>query len=148
TPAPPRTMGFDVEAINRDYALVLWGRGAVVVKEQPDGPIEDRVRVLSIEAFDHWFANRFTEIVASDGKIKTMTWSRAWRSDRRRRQYAGIEFFPNPDGAEGTPGYLNLWRGFAVQPSARGSYAVFRDHLLNNVCNGDAGLFKWVFGWF
>lgn len=144
----PRAWGYDVEVINRDYALVLWGGRAVVVKEQPDGPIEDRVRVLSIEAFDHWFANCFTEIVSADGKLKTVSWGRAWRADRRRRQYCGIEFFPNPDGEPSATGYLNLWRGFGVTPSTEGTWAIFRDHLLNNVCRGEQALFDWAFAWF
>lgn len=144
----PRSWGYDAEAINHDYALVLLGGRAVVVKEQPAGPIEDRVRVLSIEAFDHWFSNKFTEVVAADGKLKAVPWGRAWRTDKRRRQYAGIEFFPNPDGADETPGYLNLWRGFGLAPSPEGSWAIFRDHLFNNVCQGDQHLFDYVFGWF
>jgi hypothetical protein len=144
----PRAWGYDAEAINRDYALVLWGGRAVVVKEQPAGPIEDRVRVLSVEAFDQWFANRFTEVIAADGKLKAISWGRAWRTDRRRRQFSGIEFFPNPDGTAGAPGYLNLWRGFGVEPSTEGEWSIFRDHLLNQVCQGDPALFDWVFGWF
>jgi hypothetical protein len=144
----PRAWGYDVEVINQEYALVLWGGRAVVVRERPDGPIEDRVRVLSVEAFDQWFANRFTEIVTAEGKVKAISWGRAWRTDRRRRQYAGIEFFPNYDGAQGTDGYLNLWRGFAAEPSSEGNWSIFRDHLLNQVCQGDKGLYEWVFGWF
>jgi hypothetical protein len=34
-----------------------------------------------------------------------------------------------------------------VTPSPAGSYDIFRDHLLNNVCDGDPELFKYVFGW-
>jgi hypothetical protein len=63
-----------------------------------------------------------------------------------RRQYEGIEF--KPGEGETTALFFNLWRGFAVEPKEGGSYAVFRDHLLTNVCHGDAELFKWVFGWF
>ena len=132
--AEPRAMGYNVEAINADYAMVLLGGRAVIVKEQPGGPVEDRVRIISIEAFDHWHSNKFTETRGADGKIKTTTWAKAWRSDRHRRQYAGIEFFPNPDQAEATPGYLNLWRGFTVEPSETGTWRIFRDHLLVNVC--------------
>lgn len=146
--AQPRAWGYNTKTINQDYALVLWGGRAVVVKEQPGGPIEDRVRVLSVEAFEHWFSNQFTEIATADGKLKVITWARAWRMDRRRRQFCGIEFWPNPDGAPGADGYLNLWRGFAVEAAPAGSWAIFRDHLLNQVCQGDERLFDWVFGWF
>lgn len=143
----PRSWGFDVEEINRSYALTIWGGKAVVVNEQPAGPVNDRVRVMSFESMNSWFANRYTEIVGSDGKVRPVTWAKAWHSHRDRRQYDGIEFFPNPDGAAGTPGYLNFWRGFDVTPSPAGSYHVFRDHLLNNVCGGDESLFRYIFGW-
>jgi hypothetical protein len=140
--------GYDVEAINREHSLVLWGGRAVIVKECPDASIEDRTRVLSIEAFCHWFSNQFTEIRGGDGKVRKVPCGKAWLADRNRRQFSGIEFFPNPDGAEATPGYLNLWRGFSVEPSEQGSWSIFRDHLLKNVCQEDDRLFDWVFGWF
>ncbi len=72
-PASPRAWGFDVDDINRNHALVLMGSRAVVVKERPDGPIEDRVRFLSLEAFYAWFGNCFTEVVGADGKTKVIT---------------------------------------------------------------------------
>lgn len=147
-PAAPRSLGFDVEKINNDHALALMGSGAVVVKEQPAGPIEDRLRLLSIPAFHAWYANKPTEIVGHDGRIKTVTYSQAWMKHRDRRSYVGVEFFPNPDGVPNTPGYLNLWRGFSVAPSPKGTYKIFRDHLLTNVCNGDQSLFDWLFAWF
>ena len=142
-----RSWGFDVEEINRSYALAIWGGKAVVVNEQPSGPVNDRVRVMSLESMNSWFANRYTEVVGADGKVRPVTWAKAWHSHRDRRQYAGIEFHPNPDGVPGTPNYLNFWRGFDVAPSPAGSYKIFHDHLLTNVCDGDAELFKYVFGW-
>lgn len=143
----PRAWGFDVQRINQRYALVIWGGKAVIVNEQADGPIDERVRVMSPEALNVWFANRFTEARGADGKLKVIPWSKAWLSHRDRRQYSGVEFFPNPDGASGIEGYLNFWRGFGVSPSPVGSYAVFKDHLLNNLCRGDGELFKYLFAW-
>ncbi|TYO60786.1 hypothetical protein FXV83_41955 [Bradyrhizobium hipponense] len=55
--ASPRSWGFDVEEINRSYALAIWGGKAVVVNEQPSGPVNDRVRVMSFESMNSWFAN-------------------------------------------------------------------------------------------
>jgi hypothetical protein len=106
------------------------------------------VRFQTLEAFQAYFRNRMTEIDTADGKRKVVTWATAWLGHRDRRTFHGVEFHPNPDNAPGTSDYLNLWRGFAVNPSENGSYAVFRDHLLSNVCDGDDGLFQWVFGWF
>lgn len=147
TSPTPRTFGFDVREINRNYALTIWGGKAVVVNEQPSGPVNDRVRVMSFDSMNSWFANRLTEIAGADGKIRAITWARAWHAHPERRQYDGVEFWPNPDGASGTLNYLNFWRGFDVAPATEGSYAIFRDHLLNQVCDGDPELFKYVFGW-
>lgn len=147
SPASPRSWGFDVENINENYALTLWGSKAIVVNTQSDAPPKERIRLLTLEAMNSWFGNKFTETVGADNKVKVVTWAKAWHSHRNRRSYPGVEFFPNPDKALGTPGYLNLWQGFAVSPSAIGSCDIFRDHLLNNVCNGDERLFAYVFGW-
>ncbi|GJD51101.1 hypothetical protein OPKNFCMD_3852 [Methylobacterium crusticola] len=148
-PADPRPMGFDLGAMNREYALVLMGSKAVIMQQQEGGPIEDRVKLLTLDAFRAWFMNRPTEILDKDGKIKRVTWAARWLVSRERRQYRGIEFFPDPDNEPNTPGYFNLWQGFAVTPRAKANgYGVFRDHLLTNVCGGSKTLFDWVFGWF
>lgn len=147
-PVGPRNFGFSVEKMNAEWAFVLMGSKAVAVRELPNAPVEDRVRVLALESLRAKYLNKFTEIVAADGKIKPVTWATAWLSSHDRRDYDGIEFFPSTTGETGTPGYLNLWRGLSVEPRQGGSYAIFRDHLLNNACGGDNHLFRWVFGWF
>ena len=143
----PRSWGFNVEEINRSYALAIWGGKAVVINEQPSGPVNDRVRVMPFESMNSWFANRFTEIEGSDGKVRPVTWAKAWHSHRDRRQYDGVEFFPNPDGAASTPNYLNLWRGFSVTSSPAGSWRLFEDHLRVNVCRENPELYRYLFGW-
>ena len=148
-PAGPRAFGYSVDTMNETYALVLMGAQAVIYVERPDAPLEDQQRFLKIEAFNVWHANKWTEVIDKDGGLKAVTWSKAWLTDRGRRQYSGIEFFPDPNNAPGTPGYLNLWSGFAFTPRPkRNGYAIFRDHLLNNVCAGEERLYRWVFAFF
>ena len=150
-PREPRDLGFSMEGMNSEFALVLLGARAVVYHERPDATVEDQKRILSIDAFKAWFANRFTEYRGADGKVYVTTWANRWLQSRDRRQYFGIEFFPDPNNAPGTPGYLNLWSGFAFKPAANPDpqhYKTFRDHLLNNVCGGDQALYDWVFGFF
>lgn len=140
--------GYSVEVMNREYALVLMGSKAVVVREQNVGPIEDRLRVLTLDAFRAKFLNRKFEVMI-DGKRRSITYANAWLSDLRRRDYDGIEFRPDPGEAAGTPRYLNLWRGFGVPPKAKkDGYSIFEDHLRNNVCAGSDELYRWLFGWF
>lgn len=145
----PNSFGYSVDKLNQEWALVLIGSKAAIIREKPDAPVEDRIRILTTQAFGTWMANRPTEVRAADGKIKRVSWATRWISDRGRRTYDGIEFFPNPDGAANTSGYLNLWQGYSTAPDAgAGSYGVFRDHMLTNFCSGDERLFEWVFAWF
>lgn len=147
---PPRACdpkGFSVDWMNERYALVLHGSKAVVYHEQANAPVEEQQRVLTLEALHAWFANQMTETVnRATGKIKLTSWSQRWLGHRRRRSYQGIEFYPDRErDVIGTPGYLNLWSGYAYEPDARGTCDVFRDHLLTNVCGGAQDLFTWVF---
>ncbi|WP_336800816.1 primase-helicase family protein [Kaistia sp. MMO-174] len=146
----PKDWGFDIDRMNREWAFVLMGSKAVVVREQDVGPIEDRVRVVGLDGFRALFMNKPTQILnIADGKIKTVTWGDRWLRHSKRRSFNGIEFFPNPDGAESTPGYLNLYRGFSVTPAPKpNGWGVLRDHMLTNICHGDKELFDWLFGWF
>jgi hypothetical protein len=150
-PIEPRAWGYDEDDLNQQFAFVLMGSKAVIFFEQPDAVIEDQRRILSLEAFSAWFLNKSTEVRAADGEIKVVTWARRWLQSPKRRSYYGVEFYPDPTDRSGTPGYLNLWNGFAVKPVRAPDhrrYAVFRDHLLTNVCNGNVEHFKWVFGFF
>jgi hypothetical protein len=63
-PATARSMGFDVAELNKSYALAIWGGKAVVVNEQPAGPIHDRIQVMSLDALQSWFSNRITQVMA------------------------------------------------------------------------------------
>jgi hypothetical protein len=148
----PRALGYDVDALNREYALVKVGSQAVIFQENPTALlIEHQMRMLGVEAFKIWFRNKPTEIRGRDGKIRAVTWATKWLDDRNRRQYQGIEFHPDPNNEPGSPLYLNLWSGFPVAPAPKPDwrkYKTFRDHLRENVCCGNERLFKWVFGFF
>lgn len=139
--------GYSTSDLNAEFALAVIGTRAMIVHEKPDATPEDRLRFLQIDAFKAIYQNRMTEIRGSDGKLKSVSWATRWLADRERLTYDGIEFLPGV-GDVGTPGYLNLWCGFSVDPRQGGSYAIFRDHLLTNVCNDDRALFDWIFGWF
>jgi hypothetical protein len=148
-PDGPMALGYDVEALNQEYAIVKVGSQTVIYQEDPTAQEpEHRLRMLTVQAFRMWFANRFTEVLDRDGRIKRVTWANRWLQDPHRRQYEGLEFYPDPHNAPGNPKYLNLWTGFDVRPAPNPDwryYKTFRDHLLNNVCDGDEALFKWLF---
>lgn len=131
--------GFDLGAMS-GYSMVQFGSSVMIAAERGDGPHDDRITFMSPAAFKLRFANKF---------IGKRTAADAWLASPGRRDYEGVEFFPDPYDAPGTPGYLNLWRGLPVKPRQKaGAYSTFEDHLLTNVCGGDTRLYTWVFGWF
>lgn len=166
--APPNDDDDDggmIGRMNDEWAFCILGSRAVVMRERSDGPIEDRLKFLSIDAFRAYYQNARVRISrevkdeeTGEYVTKHVYYQRApwWLKHRQRRTYDGIEFFPNPDGAKATDRYLNLWRGFSVVPMPDSEcapaerwrrYAIFRDHVLTNVCSGNKEYFDWLFAW-
>jgi len=140
--------GYDVEVLNREYALVKVGSQVAIFQENRSARLpEQQLRMLSLEAFKAWLRNKRTEVQRG----KYITWANRWLDDPRRRQYEGVEFFPDPDNKPGNSAYLNLWRGFSVMPAPAPDlkrYKTFRDHVFNNVADGDQALFDWIWAFF
>ncbi|WP_330084334.1 primase-helicase family protein [Methylocystis iwaonis] len=166
--APPPEDGDEgprdfIEKFNREWCFVLMGSRAVVIREMPDAPIEDRTRVLSVDAFKAYFQNQFRPVLKrerqEDGSYQTVrryvSVAPYWLKHARRRTYDGIEFFPDPNNAPGTKGYFNLWRGFSVSPDRETpakerwkKYFTFQDHVKANICDSDYQIYRWVWHWF
>jgi hypothetical protein len=153
-----------IRELNEQFTFVVHGSKAVIFREQPDATPEDRVRVITLDAFRAVHLNKFQVYKAyvkneKTGEIDVVSKKRGvaplWLAHPDRKEAWGVEFFPDRDNAPGTPGYFNLWRGFSVKPdfetpkAARWKkYAIFRDHLLTNVADGDEANFRWIFAWF
>jgi len=158
------SLGDVLDEFNREFSFVMMGSKAVIMRETPWAPIEDRTRIWSLEAFKAYFQNRTVrhETTTTDpetGQAKTkVVWkpiAPLWLTSKKRRTYDGIEFYPDPQDAPNTKGYFNLWRGFDVDPAfhltaheRRCACATFYDHLLTNICRGDETLATWIFAWF
>lgn len=143
--------GYDGDELNREFAYVLRGGTGCILREMQGVPVESRVQFLRVDAFKTLLCNRFTERRnPQDGKIRAVTHADAWLKSYHRRTYDGVEFFPDPEDAEGTPGFYNVWQGFSVAPDRRdcATYKTFKDHVLTNIASGDAELARWIWGWF
>lgn len=122
-----------VADINQRHALVLVGGRALILYEG-----ENEVDLVQVGAFGEWFRNRHIRV-----GDKRRTFAEVWLTHPLRRQFRRIVFAP-----EGAPeGDYNLWRGFAVEPGP-GDCSKFTDHILDNVCQENTGLYDWVIGWF
>lgn len=68
------------------------------------------------------------------------TW---WFDQRMRRQYERVVFEP---GVE-TPGALNLWQGFAVEPKAGTAHGRYLENVFENICRADQARYDYLIRW-
>jgi Family of unknown function (DUF5906) len=76
---------------------------------------------------------------------KTMPLGIWWLQQRNRRQYAGLTFHPG-NNARVIDGKLNLWRGWALQPT-EGDWSKLRDHVWIVVASRRQEVFDYVMNW-
>ena len=127
-----------VEELNKRHAHVMVGGKARIlhIKTDPDHGWDIHEFYQQADFKSH-YANRKVH----DGKsIKTA--GEIWLGHPDRRSYEGITF--NPNGA--SESYYNLFQGFPVKP-AHGDCGLYLDHIQNNICKGDEGLYEYVINW-
>jgi hypothetical protein len=122
-----------IKEINKEFALILAGSSARIIRFEPDGSIT----LMNLEAFKTWMANR------QIGSLKGEKLVDAWLSHPKRRQYRGFTFRP---GGNDDDGLLDLWRGLAIEPKP-GDPRPILDFIHRVICNKDDQLFKWVISW-
>lgn len=133
--------------MNNEHAVVSIGSKVRFLHTAPDREGNSELRFLGREDM-----RRLYDAVVVKGdptKPKTVvTAFDLWERWPKRRRYAGIGFFPgSPCHPPKVPkDYLNLWRGFAIDPRP-GDWSLFKAHLRDKVCGGDDTLFNWVMDW-
>jgi hypothetical protein len=137
-----------IAELNKTYAVIRVVNRAAILNEHLDAEGRPTFSLLSPDGFKLLLANRTADIPGTDKDgndvMIKVPLAPYWIKHRQRRQHEGIAF--SPQGAP--PGYFNLWNGFAVQPNQVGSCELFKQHLLDNVCDGRDDWYSWVFGWF
>lgn len=137
----PDAPGTPCEELNREFAFVK--RGAFVLQETTDQEGRFVTEHLGMAEFHGWFANRK---LAVGNKRRPI--SQIWMEWEYRRQYEGVIFSPQKEHG---PRWYNLWRGFTVKPADKAKHPaveLFLEHALENVCEGDEVLFKWLIAFF
>lgn len=126
----------DIDMLNERHALVVVEGKALVATQHNDGRIElGTVRDMHALYDNH-------RVPVSEKQTEPI--SRRWMRHPNRRTYTdGMEFSPGRD----TPGKLNLWRGFAVEPDPIQSCERFLQHIREVVCDGDEEQYDFLIGW-
>ncbi len=135
--AAPET-GDVVDQLNELHAVVMEGGKFRIFTEKTD-PVLGRpfFQRSTKEDFENLYCNQLVEI-----GDRLVTRSTLWIKSGKRRQYDGIIFDPERDHK----GWLNLWKGWAVQP-APGDWSLLKSLLLEVLVDGNQKHYDWVMDW-
>lgn len=139
-----------VEELSENHAFVVRGGKVGVLWENFD-PRFGRYTETYLSKRD--FVDRFVrsiELPADDDrqtkkKDKRMNQGDLWVSSPWRRSYDNVLFAP---GQPLPPEFLNLWRGFSVEPADNpAGWALLKEHLRLHVAGGDEPSYEYLLNW-
>ena len=97
----------------------------------------------SFSSFKDRYLNRYIEMPNVKGLMRGIQTAPYWLAHPDRRQYEGLDIVPN--GPAVLPnGYLNLWRGWGVDPKP-GSWKLLRRHVEEVLANGSQTFADYMF---
>lgn len=136
-----------LEKLNREWALVMTGGGHHILWETTDARENPIVEHVKEGSFHKYNAAKEFQVGKKNEKL-----TEVWMSWAGRRTYDGVVFAPEQ---QRSPRWYNLWRGFdykpveqaAASPRAVAAVQAWRDHVLRNVCQGNAKLAHWFTGY-
>jgi hypothetical protein len=126
------------KGLDAEHAVININGKIRILYERTKGFIdaEDNKLTLTFDLMDE------NDFLLLHGRLD---YAMEWLYSRNRREYLnGIIFAP---GKKKTPGFYNLWKGFAIEPNKTGSCKRFIDHLRRNVCQSNDAYLYYVLGW-
>lgn len=138
---PPKAEGKEavLDEMNAQHCVVMENGKFRVFTEEFD-PVLGRhfYQRSSKEDFQNLYCNSFVEQMND----RPTTRAQFWLKHPKRRQYKGVIFDPSGDH----DGWLNLWRGWAVEPKP-GDWSLL-DRLIREVLtDGDPRGYRYVLNW-
>lgn len=139
-----------LEELNEDHAVVVRGGKTGVLWENYD-PRFKRYSETYLSKRD--FTDRFVNKLAlpdddekqNKKKTKTISQGALWFDSGFRRSYDGVHFAPGEDHG---PRFLNLWRGFSVDPTDEpAGWALLKEHLFAHVAGKDQSSYEYLLNW-
>ena len=138
---PPKATGIEavIDELNERHYIVL-SDGFQVITEEPDPIFDGRVQYQRMSRSGFVFAYE-NQLVEKNDKLVSK--ADVWLKSARRRQYKGLMFDPSGRHHDG---WLNMWKGWSVQPS-KGDWSLLRQLILEVLVDGNQAHFEWVLDW-
>jgi len=138
--AAPRAEGIGavMEELNGRHCVVMEGGSFRVFTEERDPVLKRPFFQRSTRAdFEAFYSNRRIEVGEAVHPI-----SRVWLNHPHRRQYRGVIFDPSSEH----DGWLNLWKGWSVEPK-KGDWSLLQQLILETLVGGVQEHYDYVLDW-
>ncbi|MGN6479483.1 bifunctional DNA primase/polymerase [Luteibacter sp.] len=133
-PGEPKKLS-PLAELNKQYALVHHKGDVTIYREEIRASGQREYHPMKASSFDLALQTR---------KLDGKPLAKVWREWTGRREYCGgVDFLPEGQVRDGV---LNLWGGFAVKEQ-EGDWSLFRGHIRDVICNGDAAVDDYVMNW-
>ncbi len=135
-----------IEKINGEFSFIVLGGRSTIIRRFDSSEID----YMSVQAFHDLL--KAQTIQTGNGKKKNI--SMAWMESNKRSTFNKVELIP---GKQAPSGVYNLWQGYDIEPLGKDDIPtnemiegvrLFKEHALNNVCDGDVNLCHWLIGYF
>ncbi len=137
-----------IKELNDKHAVIGNLGGRCVVMEWVPSRVTEGAKELSFQSFTSFkerYANRYVDLPDGRGRTGSVPGALYWLAHPHRRQYEGIDLVPN--GPAVLPGgYLNLWRGWGVEPR-KGSWKLMQRHIAEVLSNGSQEFEDYILRW-
>ncbi|HRK40228.1 MAG TPA: PriCT-2 domain-containing protein [Burkholderiaceae bacterium] len=136
-------MHAEAERLNQSHFVAFSGGKNYVFAETYNHEMRREVlQAYPLKDFKEHHANRRARVKVGN-KFEDVPVVGLWYQHPARRTFNQIVFMPGQPTPVGT---YNTWRGFSVVPS-QGNWALFKNHIRDNICNGDQASFDYLIGW-
>lgn len=127
-----------IVGLNQSHAVLPMG-GRVVIMNREHDPVQGK-KLLTFSSksdFELKYCNR--KIYSGGDEVG---WGEYWLNHPDRAEYKGMVFLPG----ENEPGYLNLWQGWGIEPTA-GECGHYLDFVFETICSKDDELYAYIMNW-
>lgn len=133
-----------VDLMNSKYVIVLYsGKMVVFGIWQRDKNGWLRITYSSATDIKQFYIGNVLVGTNQDGTPRYKPLGEFWLAHEKATRCESVIFKPNTPAQKGV---FNMWQGYACVPK-KGTWALFHDHLLNNICCGNQEYYDYLIRW-